>query len=170
MNSNTHASEVNVARSHTRKVARIAKEIVDLVERTDGSVFLHEVDAVVPGFKATGPRGYNYFINNNGKETVYWDGMSKAGCDALRCVLNDRRVAVQCVSALPYIVDDAGINDDNWQPIALLPIRAANMDTPTWAVRVFPAVRERTVRLGNGQFRLLTPRPTRFTADRFSIC
>jgi hypothetical protein len=168
-NSNPQPLAVGVARSRRNKVARIADKIVDLVERTSGPVFLHEIDQAVPGFKATRPRGHNYFISSNGKETVYWDGMSKAGRDALRCVLNDRRVAVQCVSALPYMVDRAGINDDNWQPIALLPIRAANIDTPTWAARVSPEVRQMTLSSGNGQFRPLTPQPTRFTADRFSI-
>jgi hypothetical protein len=168
-NSNPQPSTAKVARSRRNKVARIADKIVDLVERTSGPVFLHEIDAEVPGFKAAGPRGYNYFTSSNGKETVYWDGMSKAGVNALRWVLNDRRVAVQCVSGLPYIADFAGINDPNWQPIALLPVRAANIDTPRWAVRVSPEVQEGAVRSGNGKFRPLTPQPIRFTADQFCI-
>ena len=167
--SNPRPLAVTVARSRRNKVARIADKIVDLVERTSGPVFLHEIDQAVPGFKATRPRGYNYFITSNGKETVYWDGMSKAGRDALRCVLNGRRAAVQCVSALPYVADFAGIDDPNWQPIALLPVRAANIDTPTWAARVSPEVRQMAIRLGNGQFRPLTPQPIRFTADQFCI-
>ena len=167
--SNPRPLAVTVARSRRNKVARIADKIVDLVERTSGPVFLHKIDQAVPGFKATRPRGYNYFITSNGKETVYWDGMSKAGSDALRCVLNGRRAAVQRVSALPYVADFAGIDDHIWQPIALLPARAANIDTPTWAARVSPEVRQMAIRLGNGQFRPLTPQPIRFTADQFCI-
>jgi hypothetical protein len=155
--------------NHERKVARIAKEIVDLVQRTDGPVLLHEIGREIPGFKASGPNGYIHFTCVAGKETVYWASMTKAGVEALRCVLNERRVAVQCLNRLPYWLDGIEINDDNWQPIALLPVRAANIDTPRWAVRVSPEVREGAVRLGNGKFRPLTPQPTRFTADRFSI-
>ena len=95
--------------------------------------------------------------------------MTKSDFEALRSVLNDRRVAVQCVSNLPYVVDFAGIDDPDWQPIALLPVRAANIDTPTWAARVSPEVRQMAIRLGNGQFRPLTPQPIRFTADQFCI-
>jgi hypothetical protein len=167
-NSNPRPLAVTVARSRKNKVARIAEEIVDLVERKSGPVLLHEIGEKVPGFKATRPRGYNYFIDNNGKETVYWDGMSKAGRDALRCVLNGRQVAVQCISALPYLFDGVEINDAGWQPIALLPVRAANIDTPTWAVRVLPG-HELMFCSGNQRFRPLTPQPTRSTADQFCI-
>ena len=73
--STAQASRATVTRSQDRKVARIANEIVHLVERTDGPVLLHEIGEDVPGFKAPGTEGYIYFISFNGKETVYksWD-------------------------------------------------------------------------------------------------
>jgi hypothetical protein len=157
-----------VARSHDRKVARIAKEIVDLVERIDGPVLLHEIGEKVSGFKARGTEGYIYFISFKGKETVYWASMTKAGVEALRLVLRERQVAVQFVSRLLYLFEGVEINDEAWEPIALVPVRGANIDTPKWAARVSPAAREQCLNSGNGEFHPLTPQPIRFTADDFS--
>ena len=145
----------------------MAGAIVDLVERTDGPVLLHEIDQQVPGFKATGALGYTYFIECDGKETVYWEGMTKAGLDALRHVLNNRRVAVQYVSRFLYFFDGVEVGENNWQPIALLPARAANIDTPRWALRLSPKAREMMLEEGGAKYRPLTPEPVRFTADQF---
>jgi hypothetical protein len=48
------------------------------------------------------------------------EGMAEVGLEALLSVLNGRRVAVQCASRLPYILDRAEIDDNCWQPIAAL--------------------------------------------------
>lgn len=172
-NSNPQASTAKAPRSVvlsnrvTKKVARMAGAIVDLVERTDGPVLLHEIDQEVPGFKATGAPGYVYFIEYEGKETAYWEGMTKAGLEALRHVLNDRRVAVQYVNRFPYFFDGVEVDDENWQPVALLPVRAANIDTPRWAMRISPKAREMMLVMGGAKYRPLTPEPVRFTADQF---
>jgi hypothetical protein len=150
-----------------RKVARIADAIVDLVERTGGPVLLHELDQKVPGFKARGRWGYNYFITNNGKEIIYWQDMTEAGLEALRSVLSSRRVAVQYVSGLLYFVDGVQVDADAWEPIALLPVRAANIDTPKWAARASPAARALALTTAPSNFRPLTPQPVRSTADDF---
>jgi hypothetical protein len=167
--SHTYVSAGKVTRSSASKVARIAKEIVDLVERTNGPVFLHQIAKEVRGFRSRAPGGYIYSLLTNGKEIVYWASMTKAGLDALHCVVSNRRVAVQCISRLPYFFDGVEIDSADWQPIALLPVRAANLEMPRWSTRVSPKVRDRVLRLGNAQFRPLTPQPVRYTADRFSI-
>jgi hypothetical protein len=151
----------------TRKVGRIADAIVDLVESTGGPVLLHELDQKVSGFKARGRWGYNYFITNNGKEIIYWQGMTEAGLEAFRSVLNGQRVAVQYVSGLLYFMDGVQVSADPWEPIALLPVRAANIETPKWAIRASPAARATALSLAGGAFRPLTPQPVRFTADDF---
>jgi hypothetical protein len=171
--SNPQPAAVKVTRSVvlsnrvTKKVARMAGAIVDLVERTDGPVLLHEIDQEVPGVKPTGAPGYTYFIEYEGKEALYWEGMTKAGLEALRHVLNDRRVAVQYVSRFPYFFDGVEVDDENWQPVALLPVRAANIDTPKWAMRISPKAREMMLVMGGAKYRPLTPEPVRFTADQF---
>jgi hypothetical protein len=150
-----------------RKVTRIADAIVDLVERTSGPVLLHWVDQEIPGFRASGRPGYSYFIRHNGKETIYWQGMTEAGLEALRSVLSSHRVAVQYVSGLLYFVDGVQVNADAWEPIALLPVRAANIETPKWAIRASPAARAKALSLASSDFRPLTPQPVCSTADDF---
>jgi hypothetical protein len=168
-NSNAQPSAAKVSRSHGKKmrVERIADAIVALVEHTNGPIFLHEIDQEIAGFKTTGKKGYVLFIQYNGKETAYWAGMTKCGFEALRSVLNNRRVAVQYVSYLPYFFDGIEIDVDGWQPIALVPVRAANLSTPKWDVRVLPANRELAVAAGQGQ--PLAPQSVHFTADQFAI-
>src|SRR5579859_1251729 len=151
----------------TQKVARMAASIVDLVERTDGPVLLHEIEREVPGFRSTGATGHTYFIEYEGKETLYWEGMTKTGLEALRNVLNNRRVAVQHVSRFLYFFDGFEVDDENWQPVALLPVRAANIDTPRWAMRLSPKAREMVLVTGGAKYRPLTPAPVRLTADQF---
>ena len=148
-----------------RKVAQIADAIVDLVERTDGPVLLHELDQKVPGFKARGSRRYNYFITDNGREIIYWQGMTEAGLEAFRSVLSSHRVAVQYVSGLLYFMDGVQVVADAWEPIVLLPVRAANIDTKKWAVRASPASRAKALSMAPSKFRPLVPQPVRATAD-----
>jgi len=137
--SNTHASEVKVARSHGAKsseVARIADAIVDLVERTDGPVPLNRIDEQVRGFRAPHGPSWSYFIRHDAGEAVIWNGMTKAGYKALRHVLNERQVALQPVNVLPYIFENVRLLDPAWQPVVLLPKRAANFDGPYWPFRL----------------------------------
>jgi hypothetical protein len=170
-NSNAQPSPANTKRSHGQRktrIERIADAIVALVERTNGPVFLHEIDQEIAGFKATGKNGYIYFIERDGKETVFWAGMTKCGFEALQSVLKNRRVAVQYVSGFPYVFDGVYVDLDNWQPMVLLPVRAANLATPKWDMRVSHEAQQVALAAGTVRFRPLTPQPIRFTADQFA--
>lgn len=168
------AQKTNDRTSATKtEVERIANEIVDLVERTDGPVLLNEVDEIVRGFSK--PRGpsYSYFASKNGREVTFWYNMTYAGQKALQHVLETRRVAVQLVNQLPYFLEGVRFCDDTWQPIVLLPLRAANLETPNFNVRLTANLQKAylehvraTRRVG---YRPLAPLPVRFTADRFSL-
>jgi hypothetical protein len=171
-NSNTNASVAKVTRSHrakNSKVARIAKEIVDLVERTDGPVPLNRIDEQVQGFRATSGPSWSYFLQLSTGEAVIWDGMTEAGYKALRRVLNKRQVALQVVNVLPYVIEGVRVLDPNWQPVVLLPIRAANIDGPNWAFRVSPALAPQMMLrvAADARYRPLVPQQVDLTADRF---
>ena len=56
-------------------------------------------------------------------ETSFWYDMTKAGVAALRKVMRERRVAIQYVNLLPYVLENRVFKDENWQPIVLLPSR-----------------------------------------------
>jgi hypothetical protein len=53
--------------------------------------------------------------------------MTDAGAQALNSVLFGKRVTIQPVDARPYLVDGVIVADDEWQPVVLLPARAANL-------------------------------------------
>ena len=86
---------------------------------------------------------------------------------ALQKVLRGRRVAIQFVSLLPYVLEDGLIYEENWQPIVLLPARAANLDSPKWLVRASQDCV--AIALDTPGWRLLKPAPVSFTADQFSL-
>jgi hypothetical protein len=170
-NSNPQPSTAKVARSRRNRVARIAREIVDLVERTDGPVPLNRIDEQVGGFSARSSesrRSYSYFIRHNTGEVVIWNGLTKAGCDALQCVLHERKVALQFVNVIPYLFENVRLLDPDWQPVVLLPVRAANIDGPKWAFRLPPALVDPFMTgLGaDGRYRPLVPQQVGSTADR----
>jgi hypothetical protein len=145
---------------------RIADAIVDLVERTDGPVTLARIGRKIPGFAKDEPPAWEYFLERDDGEKVLWDGMTEAGFTALRKVMSERRVAVQYVSPLPYIVEECWLQCENWLPIVLLPARAANLDTPRWHVRCSQGYRDYCItKPGHRQ---LTPAAVRYTADQFS--
>jgi len=170
--SNPQPWVVTEARSRRNKVARIVKEIVDLVESTDGPVPLNRIDDQVRGFSARCSRSrrrYDYFMRLNAGEVIIWNGLTKAGCDALRCVLYERRVALQLVNVIPYFLEDVRLLDPDWQPVVLLPVRAANIDGPKWSFRVPPALAHQFMLrvAGDDRYRSLIPGQVGFTADDF---
>jgi hypothetical protein len=156
-----------------REVERIAAAIIDLVEQTNGPVLLSELDEKVSGFSAAHGPAHDYFISHNQGGTLVWEGMTEAGYKALRNVLNTRQVAIQCVSILPYLLAGAMSSNENWRPFVLIPARAANLDTPTWVMRVSPKMQVMVLKNAAASehtgYRPLTPRPVRFTADQFSF-
>jgi hypothetical protein len=160
-----------VIRPRTSKVARMAREIVSLVERIDGPVPLNRIDEHVSGFRAPHGPSWSYFMRHSAGEAVLWDGMTKAGYKALRHVLNEREVALQLVNALPYIFENVRLIDPDWQPVLLLPVRAANINGPHWAFRVPPALApQMMLRLASDdRYRPLIPRQVGSTADRFCV-
>jgi hypothetical protein len=170
-NSNPQASTTSVARSRRNKVARIVKEIVDLVESTDGPVPLNRIDDQVRGFSARCSRSrrrYEYFMRHNSGEVIIWNGLTKAGRDALQCVLYERKVALQFVNVIPYVFENVRLLDPDWQPVVLLPVRAANIDGPKWAFRLPPALVHRFLSGpgADGRHRLLVPQQVGSTEDR----
>lgn len=147
-----------------KQAKRIANEIVELVEGTDGPVTLAQVERDVAGFAKDEPPFWRYGFKTG---RFYWDGMTEAGEKAFEQVVHERRVAVQFVSLLPYLLEDCLINDDNWRPIVLLPARAANLSSPKFLVRASQDYVE--VALGKPGWQLLEPGPVSFTADQFSL-
>jgi hypothetical protein len=96
-NSNPQPSTGKVTRSRSSNVTRIAREIVDLVEKINGPVPLNRIDEHVSGFRAPHGPSWSYFMRHSAGEAVLWDGMTEAGYKALRHVLNERdRVRQSC--------------------------------------------------------------------------
>ena len=95
--------------------------------------------------------------------------MTKPGAEALRYVLEKRQVALQFVNVFPYVFENVRLLDPAWQPVVLLPKRAANFDGPLWPFRVPPALApQMALRVaGDDRYRVLTPKRVGFTADRF---
>lgn len=151
----------------------IADAIVNLVDDTNGPVTFLQVEREVPGFKSEEHSRWDYLIESSGKECLIWSGMSKAGYGALSKVISGRRVAIQFVSALPYIVEDFLLSDPGWLPSVLVPAKAANLETPRQLLRTSEDCRkyfmERATADKKAGYRMLQPSPLRFTADRFSL-
>jgi hypothetical protein len=153
-----------------KEIARIADAILGLVERTDGPVTLARVQEEISGFAKHEPPSWKHEVRHSDRVTSFWCEMSEAGFAALRKVMRERRVAIQFVNELPYFMDGCLIENEDWQPIVLLPARAANVDSQNWRMRVpqevydhiAERVAERKTRL-----RLLTPHYAGATADRF---
>lgn len=150
-----------------KQASRIADAIADLVERNNGPVTLAQIEREIPGFAKREPPAWEHFLERDDGETFIWDGMTEVGLTALRKVMSGRRVAVQYVSPLPYILEDCFIADEGWWPIVLLPARAANLDTPRWHVRCSQAYRDYCI--AKPGHRPLTPTAVRYTADQFSL-
>jgi hypothetical protein len=148
------------------KANRIADAIVKLVERTDGAVTLAMVHDEISGFAKLDPPAWAFYATCSEGEKLIWDGMTEEGSMALRKVLNGRRVAVQFVDIRPYLMGGGLWAADNWQPIVLLPQKAANVKTPNWDLRV-PA-KNQAAWMAAGATEL-KPCPVRFTLDQFAV-
>jgi hypothetical protein len=120
------------------------------------------------GFAAEeGAFSWRFVKEDEGKETVYWSGMTEPGLMALIEVIDCRKVAVQLVTAQAYILGGAFLRDQNWQPILLLPARAANLDGPGGLLRVPQAAISDVLPMPG--WKQLTPQRVRFTVERMSI-
>jgi hypothetical protein len=93
--------------------------------------------------------------------------MTEAGLEALKRVMDGRKVAVQFVSMLPYLMEGRFLTDDDWQPIVLIPARAANLRGPKWLMRGSEVLA--SMALERSDWRPLTPGAVGATADRFSL-
>jgi hypothetical protein len=143
---------------------KIAKAIVELVERVGGPVTLAQIEREVPGFaeRPDSAEAWSYVTGFGDEEgSLIWDGMTEEGCAALRSVLLERRVAVQMTPALLYWLEGRHPLDQSWAPISLLPGRMANLETPRLLIRgsqdVLDQAMVRAAAEGVSGFRLLHP-------------
>ena len=159
------------AAQNQAQIDRIADAIVDLVEQANGPVFFSEIDEKVPGFHKPDDPAYAYFAGHEG--IVVWDGMTETGLEALQSVLRERRVALQMVRTTLPLILNTRIAESAAPPYVLLPVRAANIDTPNFKMRVSPQMQRRMMAgastIGNTGFRPLTPVEVGATADQFSF-
>jgi hypothetical protein len=161
-------------REMTSQADHIADAIVELVEQTDGPVTLARIDREILGFAKKEPPTWEYVNEHASGETLIWNGMTKAGLAALRNVMCGRRVAVQhLIHPLLYLLDGGGYpQSEIWMPVVLLPVRAANLDTPNWRLRGSEILLGHFMRkadeMGLQGYRRLTPSAVPRTADRFA--
>jgi len=146
---------------------RIADAIVELVERTNGPVTLARVDREVAGFAQHEGPSWSDVVTWNGGEASFWEGMSEPGVAALGKVIDEHRVAVQYVNFMPYLLDGRCSHDEYWQPIVLLPARAANVELRNRWIRVPKWYPEWDAAKETYGVRLLTPVYSGATADYF---
>jgi hypothetical protein len=149
-----------------KQASHIADAIVDLVERCDGPVTLAQIHREIPGFGSDEEPSWDYHINHEGGVGTIWDGMTKAGTEALRKIIRGRRIAVQMVDPRLYILEGYLMSSERCFPIVLLPARAANLETPAFPLFRAAREQERMMRAGN---RLLKPSPVGSTADCCSL-
>src|SRR5436190_24353999 len=95
----------------------IADAIVELVERCDGPVTLARITREIPGFGTNEDPSWDYRIKHGGGVGIIWDGMTEAGTKALSKVIRGRRVAVQLVSAILYLLEGYSILNERCVPI-----------------------------------------------------
>jgi hypothetical protein len=164
---------MNTKQQLSQAASAIANSIVELVERTDGPVTLARIAREIPGFAEKEPPAWCYVVNHAQGEMFIWDGMTEAGNAALRDVMSGRRVAVQFVNPLPYILENSISASKNWQPIVLLPKSAGNLVTRNWLMRVSPDCQEHVVARAAKKritgYRPIAPRAVNFVSDQFSV-
>jgi hypothetical protein len=156
-----------------KDIERIADDIVDLVEQTNGPVLFSEIDEKVLGFHAPNEPAYSNVVFDERGEAVIWDRMTEAGDEALHSVLIARRVALQVVDVRLYLLSGARMAEGTLLPYVLLPARAANIETPNCAMRVSPKMQRMMLKgaaeMGKKGYRPLVPGLVRSAADRFSF-
>lgn len=155
---------------------KIADSIVDFVNNTDGPVTFSDVELNIPGFAKNEPPTWGYVIAGSGRERLIWSGMTEAGKVAVSKVISGRRVAIQFVNVLPYLLhmlDGWHVHDDDWLPSMLVPAKAANLEAPRQLIRASEDCRKYMIAQATADrkagYRLLTPAPMRFTGDQFSL-
>ena len=155
-----------------RDMKRMANAIVELVEQTDGPVTFARLDRDIPGFSKKDDPSWSYVVDAPHGEVIVWDGMTEVGMMALQSVLRGRRVAIQFVNEMPYLLEGHIVQDEHWCPAVLLPARAANWDTPNWLVRASEKQRkafaEGAAKRGT-HHQPLNPGSVGSTADPFSL-
>ncbi len=157
-----------------KQANRIADAIVELVERTDGPVTLARIHREIPGFATESAIVSKLTMLLPWGIGLIWDNMTEPGMKALHEVISRRRIAIQVLTTrVPYFADGLVLQSENWSPVVLVPARAANLDTPHRLMRTSQRCREMCIagakKIGIHGFRLLTPQPMRFTADRFAL-
>jgi hypothetical protein len=165
---------MNQANKLEKQASIIADAIVDLVERTDGPVTLARLDREIQGFAEKESPSWEYVVEHDDGETLVWNGMTEAGLAALRKVMSGRMVAVQYLSNPSlYFLEGNYPANENWMPVVLLPVRAANLQTPKWLMRFSENFLDQCMRMaaerGERGYRRLTPSAVRGTADRFTV-
>jgi len=160
---------MNTSKQVVTQAHQIADEIVKLVERVDGPVTLAQVEREIAGFSKKEPPSWERLAG----EVVIWNQMTAAGDQALREVLYERRVAIQSVSPLLYLLEGCFVSDPAWWPIVLLPAKAANLESPTFLIRATSGYQDFCMAKAAAEsktgYRLLKPGSVRCTADRFAV-
>lgn len=113
----------------------IVEAIVELVERAGGPVTLARLEREVPDFAQQDGRRDWSWVAGDDDDHVIWDGMTKQGCEALRRVVLERRVALQSCPSAVYALEKRWPDDPTWVPIVLVPAGMANLDTPGLLIR-----------------------------------
>jgi hypothetical protein len=150
-----------------KEINRIVDEIIALVESADGPVTLRKVEREIGGFAKQESPSWSCYRERRGVQAVYWTDMTQAGAEALNKVMFGHKVAVQPVSALPYLLEGGVIAHEDWQPVVLLPANAANLYTPQALFRVSQSSLPR-LQTKPG-WRPLTPGSVRSAADDYAL-
>lgn len=149
---------------------RIADAIVDLVERTDGPVTFSRLDREIASFAQKDGPAWQYFHEHAGVETVIWEGMTEAGYEALRQVLEGRRLAIQFVTRELYQeAEDNFPQGENWHPVILHPKVDANVEMGRFLMRMPAQLIAAAAAEGRQGFSLLKPTRLRsYTRDHYA--
>ena len=83
----------------------LKKTILDLVRDRRGSVSFADLALNVPGFTSDDPASGFELGYPHGKNIVIWQGMSKAGADAIGDLLRDYEIILRPVGAMIYAID-----------------------------------------------------------------
>ncbi len=148
-------------RSKELSPSQIANAIVDLVERAGGPVTLTRLEREVPDFAQLDGRHDWSWVAGDNDEDVIWDGMTEEGCEALRRVVSERRVAMQSCPSSVYVFESRRPHDPAWVPIVLVPAGMANLETPRLLIRgsqqVLDMMTARAATDGVSGFRVIGP-------------